>query len=62
MTKLKVFADDNFKIAKMTISNIDRVEDVVGNGQNAGHQHFFSFSPSVFQSHLSKRLLIGIVW
>ena len=42
VTKLKALADDKLNIAKM-ISLIDRVENTVGKGENAGYQHFFLF-------------------
>ena len=43
LTKLKAFADDKLKIAKMRISLFDRVENTVGKGENAGYQHFLLF-------------------
>ena len=43
MTKLNAFANDKWNIAKMTISLYDRVENTVGKGENAGHQHFLLF-------------------
>ena len=42
-TKLKTFADDKLNVAKMTISVINRVEDTLGKGENAGFQHFLLF-------------------
>ena len=47
VTKLKVFADDKFNIDKMTISLLDKLENTVGKGENAGYQHFLLF-PTVF--------------
>ena len=41
--KLKAFADDNLNVAKMMISLYDRVENIVGKGENAGYQHFLLF-------------------
>ena len=43
-TKLKAFADDNLNSAKMGISLFDSVENTVGKGEIAGHQHFLLFS------------------
>ena len=43
MTKLKAFSDRKLNIAKMTISIFDRVESIVGKGENAGYQHFLLF-------------------
>ena len=35
MTKLKEFPDDKLNIGKMMISLFDKVENTVGNGENA---------------------------
>ena len=48
LTKLKAFTDDKLNVAKMMISLFDRVENIVGKGENAGHQHFLLF-PQCFQ-------------
>ena len=40
VSKLKAFADDKLSIARMMISLIDRIENTVGKGENAGYQHF----------------------
>ena len=37
VTKLKAFADDKINIAQMMISVFDRVENIVGNTENAGY-------------------------
>ena len=42
-TKLKASADDKIYVVEMTISAFDRVENIVGKGENAGHQHFLLF-------------------
>ena len=42
-SKLKAFADDKVKVAKMMIFLFDRVENIVGKGENAGYQHFLLF-------------------
>ena len=42
-TKLKAIADDKFNVAKVMISVCDRVENVVGKGENAGYKHFLLF-------------------
>ena len=39
-SKLKVFADDKMKLAKMMIFVLDRVENIVGKGENTGYHHF----------------------
>ena len=53
MTKLEAFADNKLHIARMMTSLLDRVENTVGKGENAGYQHFLLFH-SVFQSVLLK--------
>ena len=37
ITKLNAFEDDKFNVAKMLIFLYDRVENIVGNGENAGY-------------------------
>ena len=54
-SKLKAFADDKLKVAKIMTSVLDSVENIVGNGENAGYHSFFP--PQCFH----KRLLFGIV-
>ena len=44
-----VFADDNLNEAHMMIYVFDRVENIVGRGENAGYQHFLLFH-NVFES------------
>ena len=43
VTKLKAFAEDKLNVARMMISLLDRVENTVGKGENAGYQHFLLF-------------------
>ena len=37
MTKLKAVADDKLNVAKVMVSVLDRVENSVGKGENAGY-------------------------
>ena len=39
-SKLKVFADDKFKLLRMMIFVLNRVDNIFGKGENAGCQHF----------------------
>ena len=48
LSKLKAFADDKIKVTSMIISVYDRVENIVGKGENAGYQHFLLF-PQCFE-------------
>ena len=50
MIKLKTIADGKLNITRMTISLLDRTENTVGKGENAGYQHFLLVL--VFQSLL----------
>ena len=43
VTKLKSFEDNKLNVAKMMTSLVDRVENTVGKGENAGYQHFLLF-------------------
>ena len=62
VTKLKAFAGDKINVAQMMISVFDKVENVMGKGENAGNQQFL-LSPQCFRNAsflgLSK---VGIVW
>ena len=46
--KFKAFADDQSKVAQMLKFAPDRVENIVGKGENAGNKHFLLF-PQYFQ-------------
>ena len=43
MTKLKAFAEDKFKDAKMTIFVFDRVENTMGKAESVSYQRFVIF-------------------
>ena len=58
----KAFADDNLNEAKMAKLFFDRVENIAGKGENAGHQHFLLF-PQCFQKFtFLGSLKVEIVW
>ena len=42
-SKLKVFADDEIKVTEKMKFVLEMVENIVGNGENAGYQHFLLF-------------------
>ena len=52
MTKLKAFANHKINVARMMIAVLDRVDNIVGKGENAGYQHFLLF-PQCLQNFLS---------
>ena len=61
-SKLKAFADDTSNLIEKLKFVLGKVENIVGKGENAGHQHFLLF-PKCFQKHPSLRSLkVGIVW
>ena len=61
-TKMKAFADDKLNAPKIKISESERLENIVGKGENAGYQHFLLF-PQCFQKpSLSGSLKVGNVW
>ena len=47
-SKLKVFEDNILKVSLTTKFVPDRLENIVGKGENAGYQHFLLF-PQCFQ-------------
>ena len=59
---LKAFADDKFCVAKMVISVFDRVENIVGRGENAGHQHFLLFTQCFPKASYTGLLKVVILW
>ena len=61
LTKLKVFADDKLYLASMMISLLDRVENTVGKGENAGYQHFLLFLQCFPKPSSQGLLKVGIV-
>ena len=60
--KLKAFADDNLNVAKIMISPSDRVENIVGKGENAGYQHFLLSSQCFQKASSIGSSKVGIVW
>ena len=59
---LKAFADDKLKVAKIMISVLDSIENIVGKGENAGYQHFLLFLQCFQKASFSWSLKLGIVW
>ena len=48
LSKYKAFTDDKIDVFKSMIFVLGRVENIVGNGENAGYRHFLLF-PQCFQ-------------
>ena len=38
--KLKAFADNKFDLDQMMLFVFERIENILGKGENAGYQHF----------------------
>ena len=60
--KLKTFADHNLKVIKMMICVLDRLENIVGKGENTGYQHFLLFLQCYQKASFSRSFKVGIVW
>ena len=59
--KLKAFADGKINVVEMMISLSDRVDNIMGKGENAGHQHFLLFSQCFQKASLLESLKVGTV-
>ena len=57
----KVFSDDISCVAYMMKSVCNRVENIVGKGENAGYQHFLLFPQCFRKSTISGSLKVGIM-
>ena len=57
--KFKAFEDDKLNVAKIMLSVFDRVENIVGNEENAGDQHFFLFSQCFQKASFLVSLKLG---
>ena len=53
-SKFKAFADDKMDVSKKLRFVWGRVENIVGNGENAGYRHFLLF-PHCFQKPVFTR-------
>ena len=60
--KLKVFADDKLNLAKLIRFALERVENIVGKGENAGYQHFLLFPKCFQKSYFHGSLKSVIAW
>ena len=60
--KLKPFTDNKVNVTKNLQIVFERLENIVGKGENAGYQHFLLF-PQCFQTaSFSRSLKVGNVW
>ena len=59
-TKFKAFADDKLNNKKNNIFVFDRIENILGTGENAGNQHFLLL-PQCFQKPCFQEASKGVV-
>ena len=61
-SKLNALADNRINVTKKFKFVSERIENILGKGENAGYQHFLLF-PKCFQKPPSlESLKVGIVW
>ena len=60
--QFQVFADDKINGTNKIKFVVERIENMVGKGKNAGHQHFLLFPPCFQRASPSGSLLVVIVW
>ena len=60
--KFKGFANDKINVAEKLKFAVQRIEIIVGKGDNAGYQHFLLFPQFFQQPSFSGPLKVGIVW
>ena len=56
------FADNILNVVQIMTCVSDRVENIVGKGENAGYHHFLLFPQCFQKASLSGLLKVGIVW
>ena len=59
-TNLKAFADNRIIVAEKLKFVLERVENIVGKGENAGYQHFLLFSQCFQKAFFSGSLKVGL--
>ena len=59
--KLKTVADDKINGIQTLKFALERVENIVGKGENAGYQHFLLFPPCFQKVSCLGLLKVGIV-
>ena len=62
LSKLRAFADNKIRLARMMVFVFDRIENIMEKGENAGYQYFLLF-PQCFQKVFNSRSLkVGTLW
>ena len=62
LSKFKAIADGKSKVAQMLKYAVNRAENIVGKGENAGYQHFLLFQQCFQKLSSPGSLKVGIVW
>ena len=60
--KLKALADDKINVTEKLKFDLERVENIVGKGENAGNQDFLLFPQCFQRASYTGLLKVGIVW
>ena len=60
-SKFKAFADYNINSNEQLKFDLERVENIVGNGENSGYQHFCLFPQCFQKASFSRSLKVRIV-
>ena len=61
-SKLKAFADNQIDMTEKLEFVLERVENFVEKGENAGYQHFLLFPQCFQKTSYTGSLKVGIVW
>ena len=61
-SKLKEFADNEINVTENLKIVLERVKNIVGNGVNAGYQHFLLFPQCLQKASFSGWLKFRIMW
>ena len=62
LSKLKAFADDKITVTEKLKFVLERKENIMRKGENAGNQHFLLFPHFFLNASLSGLLKFGILW
>ena len=59
---MKAFADDKINVTEKLRFVLEKVENIVGKGENAGHRHFLLFPQCFQKAYYTVSLKVRIVW
>ena len=59
---LKAYADDKLNLAEKLKFVLEKVENILGKGENAGYQHFLLFSQCFQKASFQWLLTVKIAW